>query len=83
MRIGRRGAGRKQPRRIIALRFLGRKLGAELKLFELLAPFVVSGSRIALVGEDGQSWNLFFEEERLRILDGDDRLVNSINPWAD
>lgn len=46
---------------IINVEFIGEKYGDEKIFFMALAPFVESGSYISFIGEDGDSWEWFFD----------------------
>ena len=47
---------------IIALEFLGEKLGDENILFRTIAPFVRGNSYILMAGEDGKIWRWLFHD---------------------
>jgi hypothetical protein len=41
-------------------RFTGEKLGDDFQIFEVIGPYVKSGSYIQIVGEDGFAWEWYF-----------------------
>ncbi len=45
---------------IVALEFCAEKLGDELELFKVIAPFVEAGSFLEMRGEDGTMWRWNF-----------------------
>jgi len=45
---------------IIDIIFMGEKAGAEEQYFNILAPFIESGSYIEMCGEDGNRWKYYF-----------------------
>lgn len=46
---------------IIDLQFTGEKLGDELELFKVIAPFVEAGSYLEISGEDSSVWRWIFD----------------------
>lgn len=46
--------------------FTGEKLGSEDQLFNRIAPYVVSGSFIEYLGEDGTQWRYVFKDGEFR-----------------
>jgi len=50
----------------IDVSMLCEKLGAELKLFEALAPYVKSASYIEMCGEDGATWRYTFNNGKCK-----------------
>ncbi len=46
---------------IVSLNFTGEKLGADLTLFNTIAPYVESGSFVEMEGEDGSLWRWYFD----------------------
>lgn len=46
---------------ITAVHFEGEKLGDDLRLWQLLAPFVQRGSFIVIHGEEGDTWRWYFD----------------------
>lgn len=46
---------------IVALEFSGEKLGDELELFKVIAPFVEKDSFLEMQGEDGSLWRWKFD----------------------
>jgi hypothetical protein len=51
---------------IVHIQFLGEKLGDDVRLFEVLAPFVTHRSYIEMEGEDNERWRWVFWREELR-----------------
>jgi len=49
---------------IVDIEFLGEKLGDDKILFDVLAPFVKTGSYIEIQGEDGELWRWVFDGEK-------------------
>lgn len=47
---------------------IGEKLGDDYVLFSTIAPYVVSGSYIELLGEDGTRWKWVFENGLMKEL---------------
>lgn len=56
---------------IVGLRFEGEKLGDDLRFFGALAKFVVSGSYIHMIGDEGHHWRWVFEEGEVHEIDGE------------
>ena len=50
---------------IIGLEYNGEKFGDEEKLFEIIAPYVQSGSFIEMMGEDHSMWRWVFTDGTL------------------
>lgn len=61
---------------ITDLSFNGEKLGDELQLFQVIAPWVEKGSYLEVSGEDGTVWRWFFDgqtcQEQYANMDYDD-----------
>jgi hypothetical protein len=55
---------------IESLDFDGEKIGDEVFLFGLLAPYVKSGSFLNMVGEDGAHWRWLFKNGRFKEVVG-------------
>jgi hypothetical protein len=51
---------------INSVRFYGEKLGQEMELFKVLAPFVKDGSYIEMQGEDGSVWRWAFKKGEVK-----------------
>lgn len=52
---------------IVNVQFTGEKYGDEKVIFSAIAPYVKSGSSIAMCGEDGDKWRWRFEDGKLRL----------------
>lgn len=46
---------------IVAIEFIGEKLGDELEFFKVIAPFVEKDSYLEMSGEDGSMWRWKFD----------------------
>ena len=46
---------------IIGIEFQGEKLGDDIVMFNVIAPFVERGSYIVMHGEDGETWRWYFD----------------------
>ena len=51
---------------VIALDFIGEKIGDDIILFQAIAPWVKSGSYIAIEGEDGYRWSWMFGDGKCK-----------------
>lgn len=49
---------------IVNLEFTGQKYGSCTALFNVIAPFVESGSYIEMYGEDGAEWRFTFKDQK-------------------
>ena len=62
---------------VIGIDFQGEKLGDDLAMFNVIAPFVERGSFIVMHGEDGETWRWYFDgvtckEQTAQVSFGDD-----------
>jgi len=46
--------------------FIGEKLGDEIEMFKVIAPWVKAGSFIEMVGEDGSRWRWMFDGKTVK-----------------
>lgn len=56
---------------ITTLRFRGEKLGDEKEMFDVIAPYVETGSYLMFRGEDGHMWRYVFHEESVEEVNAD------------
>ena len=56
---------------IVDIGFCSEKLGDDRELFDVIAPYVESGSFIEMIGEDGEMWRWVFEDGKCKEITPD------------